>query len=78
MKTEAEIMSDFDDEKHEKRYCEKIKCSYCMGTDYSGEPNGYGCPSADAYVEKRYQSILKSRLKKISHNGLSYAKRSFV
>ena len=62
---ESEIMSDFDVEKYNGKYCKKMKCTACDGTDFNGEPNGYGCEGNDNYIESRYQSIYKRRLKKL-------------
>ena len=64
MNLEQTLMHDFDGEKYEKAFCNKIDCHCCEGTDYSGEPNGYGCDARDDRVERMYQSILKRRLKK--------------
>lgn len=64
MRTESEIMSDFDADKYTKAYCNRKQCSYCDGTDYNGEPNGYGCDGLDKRVETMYKSILKRRMKK--------------
>ena len=55
------IMEDFDREKHGNRYCKKIDCDcyYWMGV---------GCDEAcgqDDYIQARYDSILKRRLKKL-------------
>ena len=60
-----EIMRDFDDEKHADRFCHKMNCYICNGTDFYGEPNGYGCREQDDYIKVRYNSVLKRRLKKI-------------
>ena len=64
--TENELMKDFDYAKYEGRFCNKIGCSECKGTDQNGEPNGYGCEGEEQYIEKRYKSILKRRLKRHS------------
>ena len=63
--TEAEIMHDFDESKYDGKFCKKVKCNECGGTDYNGEPNGYGCDANKDYIDARYQSILKRRLKKL-------------
>lgn len=62
---ESEIMSDFDEEKYNGKYCKKMKCNACDGTDFNNEPNGYGCEGNDDYIKSRYQSIYKRRLKKL-------------
>ena len=64
MKTEAEIMIDVDVDRFTERYCAKVGCRECNGTDMNGEPNGYGCQDQEDYAQKCYQSILKRRLKK--------------
>lgn len=58
------IMDDFDPDKYDGIYCKKMNCHACEGTDYNGDPNGYGCQGNDEYIDKRYNSILKRRLKK--------------
>jgi hypothetical protein len=65
MRKEYEIMSDFDPDKYDGVFCKKIKCSACDGLDCNGEANGYGCAGNDEYIDKRYKSILKRRLKKL-------------
>jgi len=62
---ENQIMKDFDSDKHGERFCKKENCHECDGTDFNGEPNGYGCEAQDEYIDSRYQSILRRRLKKI-------------
>ena len=63
--TEREIMKDFDPSKYDGKFCKKINCHECEGTDFNGEPNGYGCQANEDYITSRYQSILKRRLKKL-------------
>ena len=62
--TENEIMRDFDEDKYLGKFCNKVNCYACDGTDFNGEPNGYGCQGNDDYIKSRYNSILKRRLKK--------------
>ena len=57
-------MNDFDEEYYIEKYCAKNDCRQCDGTDYNGEQNGYGYEKSDEYVEKRYQSIIKRRMKR--------------
>lgn len=58
---DGEIMKDFDEDKHGDRYCKKMKCQACVGTDENGNPNGYGCYCRDVYISRRYNAILKNR-----------------
>lgn len=48
------------------KYCNKINCHECDGTDFNGEPNGYGCYGRDEYISKRYNAILENRKKRIT------------
>ena len=64
--TEREIMKDFDEDKHGERFCKKMKCHECDGTDFNGEPNGYGCYGRDEYISKRYNAILENRKRRIT------------
>ena len=34
-------------------YCKSQNCSACNGTDINGEPNGYGCPDMEEYVNRK-------------------------
>jgi len=36
----------------EKIFCQNENCSECFGTDHNGEPNGYGCESAERFVDE--------------------------
>jgi hypothetical protein len=69
MMNKKEIMKDFDSIKYEGIFCKKVNCSECEGTDYTGEPNGYGCSDEEKYIEKRYNSILKRRIKIIDNQA---------
>jgi hypothetical protein len=60
----SEIMSDFDEDKYVKAYCIRQNCHSCDGTDFNGEPNGYGCPGLEERICKMYHSIYKRRLNK--------------
>jgi hypothetical protein len=57
-------MNDFDPDRYDGIVCKKLKCRECEGTDYNGEPKGYGCDAHDDYITERYNSILKRRIKK--------------
>lgn len=39
-------------------YCDIKKCCQCDGTDQNGEPNGYGCPGQEKFIEKYWNSII--------------------
>jgi len=59
-----ELMQDFDNDKYTEAFCKRKKCTACDGTDFEGEANGYGCIELDEYIDMRYNSLLKRRLKK--------------
>ena len=61
---EKDIMKDFDCDKYTEAFCKRMKCNECDGTDYNGEPNGYGCGALENRIDVMYQSILKRRLRK--------------
>ncbi len=63
--TANEIMKDFDEDKYTESFCKKEKCTACSGTDFNGEPNGYGCGPLDMRIGNMYKSILRRRLKKL-------------
>ena len=63
---EHEIMLDFDEDKYTAAYCKRMKCRECIGTDFNGEPNGYGCGGLEERIKIMYNSILKRRIKKLS------------
>ena len=33
-------------------YCRRIKCSECHGSDFNGEPTGYGCINMEEWVDE--------------------------
>ena len=68
--SEEEIMVDFDEDKYTKSYCKRQKCNACDGSDYNGEPNGYGCKGLEDRVNTMYNSILKRRMKKLGLNNM--------
>lgn len=39
-----------DEDELSDEFCSRSKCSACDGTDYSGEPNGYGCTDNDNFI----------------------------
>ena len=63
--TEQEIMDDFEEDKYIKSYCKRHNCNQCEGTDFNGEPNGYGCEGLKKRVDTMYTSILNRRMKKL-------------
>lgn len=62
---ELNIMDDFDSDKYTKSYCKRQNCNSCDGTDFNGEPNGYGCAGFEERIKTMYKSILRRRLNKI-------------
>jgi len=70
--TDKEIMSDFDEDKYADKFCREQNCRLCYGTDFNGEPNGYGCTAQDEYISKWFNSILyrrKKKLKQLQEDG---------
>jgi len=65
----CEIMKDFDGEKYIKSYCNKHKCHQCEGTDFNGEPNGYGCAGLEKRIETMYASILNRRRRAVEYRN---------
>ena len=47
---------DEDELSHE--YCAANKCTACFGIDQNGEPNGYGCPGQERFLDDNYELIL--------------------
>lgn len=39
-------------------YCSNTGCKECFGSDYNGEPNGYGCVGRDKFIEDNEGLIL--------------------
>jgi hypothetical protein len=38
-------------------FCTRSDCGVCNGFDDTGEPNGYGCPAMEKFVEENYHLI---------------------
>jgi hypothetical protein len=60
-KSAYKIMEDFDEDAIGDAFCLSQGCSECQGSDYNGEPNGYGCEGRDNFVSKRFREILNQR-----------------
>jgi hypothetical protein len=41
-----------DDNELIDEFCDQRKCSFCNGIDENGEPNGYGCPDLEEWIDK--------------------------
>lgn len=54
---EIEKEDDFDCDTYGDKFCKKEKCRQCDGTDYNGEPNGYGCNARDNFIECKYKEL---------------------
>jgi hypothetical protein len=63
---EYEIMKDFDGDKYIDNFCQRANCGLY---DTDEMLNSCPCDNFDDYVKKRYNSILKRRLKKLKENN---------
>ena len=82
MKTEHDLMRDFDSDKYVKSYCSRNQCEP-IEFDSNGEPSCYGCEGLDKRIRVMYLSILRRRMhwfsikewkSYISKTGAAYAK----
>lgn len=39
-------------------YCISVDCGACNGTDQNGEPNGYGCPAKEEFIDNNYEKYM--------------------
>jgi hypothetical protein len=39
-------------------YCKSVGCSLCHGVDINGEPNGYGCPDLDEFLDENHEKYI--------------------
>jgi hypothetical protein len=46
-----------DENKLTEEFCTSSNCFACIGSDDTGEPNGYGCPAMEKFVEENYHLI---------------------